>query len=53
MQADAHFGRVLAAYGGVLSPDYVMTDPEVKKLTSALRAGNIQLVEIHNHGFTD
>ena len=32
-----------------INGDFVMTDPEVQKVIRALRAGNIQMVEVHNH----
>lgn len=36
-----------------INGDFVMTDPEVQKVIAALRAGKIQLVELHNHSFTE
>jgi len=36
-----------------INGDFVMTGPEVQKVIQALRKGNIDLVEIHNHSFTE
>ena len=36
-----------------INGDIVMTGPEVQKMIQALRKGNIDLVEVHNHMFTD
>lgn len=36
-----------------INGDFIMTDPEVQKVIQALRAGNIQIVELHNHGLTE
>ena len=36
-----------------INGDFVMTDPEVQKVIHVLRAGNIQVVEVHNHMSTE
>jgi hypothetical protein len=36
-----------------INGDFILTDPEVQKVIQALRAGNIQIVELHNHGLTE
>ena len=36
-----------------INGDFVMTGPEVHKVIQALRKGNIDIVEIHNHSFTE
>src|SRR5262249_32592202 len=36
-----------------INGDFTLTDPEVQKVIQALRAGNIQIVELHNHGLTE
>jgi hypothetical protein len=36
-----------------INGDFVMTAPEVQKVIQALRKGNISLVEVHNHSFTE
>ena len=36
-----------------INGDFVLTAPEVQKVIQALRAGNIQIVELHNHGLTE
>jgi hypothetical protein len=36
-----------------INGDFVMTGPEVQKVIQALRAGNIAVVEVHNHSLTD
>jgi hypothetical protein len=36
-----------------INGDFVMTAPEVQKVIQALRKGGIQLVEVHNHSFTE
>ncbi|WP_191498327.1 DUF1259 domain-containing protein [Mycobacterium simulans] len=36
-----------------INGDFIMTDPEVQNVIQALRAGNIQIVELHNHGLTE
>lgn len=36
-----------------INGDFVLTDPEIQKVIQALRAGNIQIVELHNHGLTE
>jgi len=36
-----------------INGDFILTDPEVQKVIQALRAGNIQIVELHNHGMTE
>ena len=36
-----------------INGDFIMTAPEVQKVIQALRAGNIQIVELHNHGLTE
>jgi hypothetical protein len=44
------------AVGGgraAINGDFILTDPEVQKVIRALRAGNIQIVELHNHGLTE
>lgn len=36
-----------------INGDFILTDPEVQNVIRALRAGNIQIVELHNHGLTE
>ena len=36
-----------------INGDFIMTAPEVQKVIQALRKGNIYLVEVHNHSFTE
>ena len=36
-----------------INGDFVMTAPEVQKVIQALRKGGIELVEVHNHSFTE
>ncbi|EST35083.1 DUF1259 domain-containing protein [Streptomyces roseochromogenus] len=36
-----------------INGDFVMTAPEVQKVIQALRKGNIDIVELHNHSLTD
>ena len=36
-----------------INGDFILTDPEVQKVIQALRAGNIDIVELHNHGLTE
>jgi len=36
-----------------INGDFVMTAPEVQKVIQALRKGGIDLVEVHNHSFTE
>lgn len=36
-----------------INGDFILTAPEVQKVIQALRAGNIQIVELHNHGLTE
>jgi hypothetical protein len=36
-----------------INGDFVMTAPEVQKVIQGLRAGNIAIVELHNHSLTD
>lgn len=36
-----------------INGDFILTGPEVQKVIKALRAGNIQIVELHNHGLTE
>jgi Domain of Unknown Function (DUF1259) len=36
-----------------INGDFVMTAPEVQKVIQSLRTGGIDLVEIHNHTFTE
>jgi len=36
-----------------INGDFILTDPEVQKVIAALRAGNIGIVELHNHGLTE
>lgn len=36
-----------------INGDFILSDPEVQKVIQALRAGNIQIVELHNHGLTE
>ncbi|TAM65497.1 DUF1259 domain-containing protein [Mycobacterium sp.] len=36
-----------------INGDFILTAPEVRKVIQALRAGNIQIVELHNHGLTE
>jgi len=44
----------LQAHGrAAINGDFILTDPEVQKVIQALRAGNIAIVELHNHGLTE
>jgi hypothetical protein len=36
-----------------INGDFVMTAPEVQKVIQALRKGGIDIVEVHNHSFTE
>lgn len=36
-----------------INGDFAMTVPEVQKVLQALRKGNIDVVELHNHSFTE
>jgi hypothetical protein len=36
-----------------INGDFILTDPEVQKVIQALRAGNIRIVELHNHALTE
>ena len=36
-----------------INGDFAMTGPEVQKVVQALRAGGIDIVEVHNHSLTD
>jgi hypothetical protein len=36
-----------------INGDFILTAPEVQKVIQALRAANIQIVELHNHGLTE
>jgi hypothetical protein len=36
-----------------INGDFILTEPEVQAVIQALRAGNIQIVELHNHGMTE
>lgn len=36
-----------------INGDFILIAPEVQKVIQALRAGNIQIVELHNHGLTE
>jgi hypothetical protein len=36
-----------------INGDFVLIAPEVQKVIQALRAGNIRIVELHNHGLTE
>jgi hypothetical protein len=36
-----------------INGDFILTAPEVQKVIQALRAGNIRIVELHNHGLTE
>lgn len=36
-----------------INGDFVLTAPEVQKVIQALRAGGIDIVEVHNHMFTE
>lgn len=36
-----------------INGDFILTAPEVQKVIQALRAGNIAIVELHNHGLTE
>nr|WTB35145.1 DUF1259 domain-containing protein [Streptomyces sp. NBC_00830] len=36
-----------------INGDFVMTAPEVQKVIQALRKGNIDIVELHNHSFDE
>jgi Domain of Unknown Function (DUF1259) len=36
-----------------INGDFILTDSEVQKVIQALRAGNIAIVELHNHGLTE
>jgi Domain of Unknown Function (DUF1259) len=33
--------------------DFILTDTEGQKVIQALRAGNIRIAELHNHGLTE
>jgi Domain of Unknown Function (DUF1259) len=37
----------------VINGDFILVAAEVQKVIQALRAGNIQIVELHNHGLTE
>jgi len=36
-----------------INGDFILTDTEIQKVIQALRAGNIRIVELHNHGLTE
>ncbi|OBI85891.1 DUF1259 domain-containing protein [Mycobacterium sp. 1245805.9] len=36
-----------------INGDFILIAPEVQKVIQALRAGNIQIVELHNHGLNE
>ena len=36
-----------------INGDFILIAPEVQKVIQALRAGNIRIVELHNHGLTE
>jgi Domain of Unknown Function (DUF1259) len=36
-----------------INGDFILTDPEVQTVIQAPRGGNIQIVELHNHGLTE
>ncbi|OBF51342.1 peptidase M23 [Mycobacterium sp. 852002-53434_SCH5985345] len=36
-----------------INGDFILIAPEVQKVIQALRGGNIQIVELHNHGLTE
>jgi len=36
-----------------INGDFILTDTEIQKVIQALRAANIQIVELHNHGLTE
>lgn len=36
-----------------INGDFILIAPEVQKVIQALRAGNIEIVELHNHGLTE
>jgi Domain of Unknown Function (DUF1259) len=36
-----------------INGDFILTDTEVQKVIQALRAGNIRIVELHNHGLAE
>jgi hypothetical protein len=36
-----------------INGDFILTDIEIQKVIQALRSGNIQIVELHNHGLTE
>jgi hypothetical protein len=36
-----------------INGDFILTDTEVQKVVQALRAGDIRIVELHNHGLTE
>jgi hypothetical protein len=36
-----------------INGDFILIDTEVQKVIEALRAGNIRIVELHNHGLTE
>jgi Domain of Unknown Function (DUF1259) len=36
-----------------INGDFILTDTEVQKVIQALRAGDIRIVELHNHGLTE
>lgn len=42
-------GRGRAAING----DFILIAPEVQEVIRAMRAGNITIVELHNHGLTE
>jgi hypothetical protein len=43
----------LGAGKAAINGDFILTDTEVQKVIQALRAGDIQIVELHNHGLTE
>jgi hypothetical protein len=36
-----------------INGDFILVDPEIQKVIQTLRRGNIQIVELHNHGLTE
>ena len=36
-----------------INGDFILVEPEIQKVIQTLRRGNIQIVELHNHGLTE
>lgn len=36
-----------------INGDFILIEPEIQKVIQTLRGGNIQIVELHNHGLTE